>query len=764
VTTRGVEMAKKLYLDSGQPVEVRVEDLLGRMTLKEKIGQMSGAFFADLEQAKEDIVKHCVGAGNPPLFLIPDPASMVEFTNAIQKFAVEETRLGTPILIHIDAVHGHAYVKGSTVFPHNLALAATWDPSLAAEVASATAKEVRATGIHQNFSPVCDIAREPRWGRTFETFGESPHLCSVMSAAKVHGYQGNDRPNVPEDRVIATAKHFPAYSCPERGEDASPVDISDYTLRTIHLPSFQAAIEAGSWGIMPCYNEINGKPVHGSKEYLTNLLRKELGFKGIIVSDAQGIEMLHTYHHTAETYEEAVRQAVEAGIDMNIFTASDFAPTLLKLVERNEISEERIDESVRRILEIKFRLGLFENPYINPETAPSLLGCKEHRRISLLAARKSMTLLKNNGNLLPLPKNIKTVLVTGPNADSVENQFGGWSNAIPPSPPATTILEGIRRKVSPKTKVLYTKGSGITEPENIEEATELAKKSDIAIVVVGEPAYIHEFWTLQDLVSMIPGQEKEIFLKDDSESSEQRLLPRLEQFPCRTMLDLPVAQLNLIKAVHQTRTPTVVVLITGRPLTIKWVAENIPAILMAYLPGTEGGKAVADVLFGDYNPGGKLPISMARSIGQLPVRHNYKPPPFADMHPPAHAPLFDFGFGLSYTSFAYSDLEVSPKKVGPSGEVRVNVTVKNVGHREGDEVVQLYVNDVYSSRVTSTKELRGFRRITLKPDESRRIVFMLEIKDLGVLQDNGEFVAEHGIFKVMVGNLKDSFEVLTHVS
>jgi len=394
-----------------------------------------------------------------------------------------------------------------------------------------------------------------------------------------------------------------------------------------------------------------------------------------------------------------------------------------------------------------------------------LLGCKEHRKISLLAARKSMTLLKNNGNLLPLPKNIKIVLVTGPNADSIENQFGGWSNAIPPSPPATTILEGIKRKVSPKTKVLYTKGSGITEPENIEEATELAKKSDVAIVVVGEPAYIHEFWTLQDLVSMIPGQKQEIFLnKDDSESSEQRLLPRLEQFPCRTMLDLPAAQLDLIEAVHQTRTPTVVVLITGRPLTIKWVAENIPAILMAYLPGTEGGKAVADVLFGDYNPGGKLPISIARSIGQLPVRHNYKPPPFADMHPPAHAPLFDFGFGLSYTSFEYSNLEVSPKKVGPSREVRVNVTVKNVGHREGDEVVQLYVNDVYSSRVTSTKELRGFRRITLKPDESRKIVFTLRIKDLGVLQDNGEFATEHGIFKVMVGNLKDSFEVLTHVS
>ena len=747
-------MTKNLYLDSNQSVETRVKDLLKRMTLKEKVGQMAGSLFMDLERAEEDIKNYCIGAGAPLFYAWTsnNPKDMANFTNSIQKFAVEKTRLGIPILLYLDAVHGHAFVKGTTVFPHNLGLAATWDPDLGIKVATITAREVRATGIHQTFSPICDIAREPRWGRTYETFGEVPYLCSVMSAAKVKGYQGDGGIKIDEEHVIATAKHFPAYSCPERGEDASPVDISDYTFRTIHLPPFQAAIKAGAWAIMPCYNEINGKPVHGSKEYLSDLLRRELGFKGIVVSDARGIDMLHEYHRTAETYEEAIRQGVEAGIDIAIFSGSKYASALSKLVENDEISERRIDESVGRILEVKFRLGLFENPYVNPERASSLLRHREHREVALLAARKSMTLLKNEGNLLPLPKDPGTVLVTGPNADSVENQLGGWSNTTPPLPSAVTILEGIKSKVSPKTKVLYIKGSGIREPENIKEARELAEKSNVAIVAVGEPAYIHEFWTLDDILNSTSlTREKEL-----------KLLARLEQFPCRTMLDLPQAQLDLIKAVHETGTPTVAVLITGRPLTIKWVAEKIPAVLMAYLPGAEGGKAVADVLFGDYNPSGRLPISIARSIGQLPVRHNYKPYPFVERHPPAYAPLFEFGFGLNYTRFEYSDLKVSQNKVDPSGKVEVSVTVKNVGDRAGDEIVQLYVNDVYSSRVTPSKELKAFRRITLKQGESRRVTFTLMMEDLGVLQDNGELVTEPGTFEVMVGDLKSRFEVETH--
>ncbi|MFQ6095400.1 MAG: glycoside hydrolase family 3 C-terminal domain-containing protein, partial [Candidatus Bathyarchaeia archaeon] len=508
--------------------------------------------------------------------------------------------------------------------------------------------------------------------------------------------------------------------------------------------------------------EINGEPVHGSKTYLADLLWKELGFKGIVVSDWGGVEMLHRYHRTAETYKDAIRQAVEAGLDIASVAGPEHARLLLELVEEGKISENRIDESVRRILEVKFRLGLFEKPYVDLECASRLIGCREHRELALLAARKSMTLLKNEGNLLPLSKDLGTVLVTGPNADSVENQFGGWSNTIPPLPPAVTILEGIKNKVSSKTRVLYTKGSGITEPENIEEATELAEKSDVAIVVVGESAYIHEFWTIQDIMaSMDLTQEGQVLPKEiDLETLQKELLARLEQFPCRTMLDLLEAQLDLVKAVNGTGTPTVVILVAGRPLTIKWVAENVPAILMAYLPGTEGGTAVADVLFGDYNPGGKLPISIARSIGQLPVRYNYKPHPFVEMHPPAYAPLFEFGFGLSYTRFEYSNLEVSPKRVGPSGKVEVSVTIKNIGDREGDEVVQLYVNDVCSSRVTPVKELKGFHRITLKPSESKKVTLTLQMEDLGVFQDDGKFVTEPGTFEVLVGGLKSRFEVI----
>ena len=752
---------EKSYLDPEQPIDFRVSDLLGRMTLKEKVSQMAGAIFTNLEKAKDVIKEHSLGAGAPPMY-VNDPSDLVNLTNAIQKFAIENTRLGIPILFYFDADHGHAFVKGSTVFPHNLALAATWDPDLVIKATTVTAREVRATGIHQNLNPVCDIAREPRWGRTYETFGESPHLCSVMSAAKVRGYQGENPIKIDQEHVIATAKHFPAYSCPERGEDASPVDISEYTFRTIHLPPFQAAIKAGAWSIMPCYNEINGNPVHGSKKYLTELLRKELIFKGIVVSDWGGVGMLHRYHHTAETYEEAIRQAVEAGLDIASIAGPEYARLLLELVQEGKISERRIDESVRRILKVKFRIGLFENPYVDRERMSKIFGCREHRDIALLAARKSMTLLQNEGNLLPLPKDIGTVLVTGPNADSVENQFGGWSNTIPPLPPAVTILEGIKNKVSPKTKVLYTKGSGIRERENIEEARQLAEKSDVAIVVVGESAYIHEFWTIQDIMALMDlTQEGEVLPKEvDLELIQKMLLARLEQFPCRTMLDLPESQRDLIKAVHGTGTPTVVVLVTGRPLTIKWAAENVPAILMAYLPGTEGGNAVADVLFGDYNPSGKLPISIARSIGQLPVRYNYKPHPFVEMHPPAYAPLFEFGFGLSYTKFEYSNLEVSPKKVDPSGKVEVSVTVKNIGDREGDEVVQLYINDVYSSRVTPVKELKGFKRITLKPGKSRRVTFTLQIEDLGVFQDDGKFATELGTFEVLVGTLKSSFEVI----
>lgn len=740
------------------------------MSLKEKVGQMIGIRFTNIEEAKEAIEKCCIGSiGIPVSFDAQTRTTLADITNNIQRFTLEKTRFGIPILFACDAVHGHALVKGSTVFPHNLALAATWNLELVEKVSSITAREVRTTGIHLNYDPICDIARDIRWGRTYETFGESPYLCTVMAVAKVKGYQGERSAKIDKEHVVATAKHFPAYSFPERGQDASPVDISEYTLRTVHLLPFQAVIKNSVGAIMPCYNEINGTPVHGSREMLTQLLRKELGFQGIVVSDWSGVEMLHKYHRIAETLKDAVRLAVEAGIDIFSIGGEVFARLLMELVEEGKVSESRIDESVYRILEVKFKLGLFDDPYVDPEKASKVLGCKIHRKVALEAARESITLLKNEGNILPLSKNIEAILVTGPNADSVENQLGGWSNVATPSPPAVTILEGIKKKVSSKTKVYYVKGSGIREPEEINEAKELAKKSDVAIIVVGEPAYVHEFWTREDIAMLTELREKrEITSPELEELWQRQLQDKLYRFPSRALLDLPEGQSALLEAVYETGTPTVMILISGRPLTIKWAAENIPAILMAYLPGMDGGHAVADVLFGDYNPCGKLPVSIPYTISQLPLRHNYKHHPFREFQPPAYNPLFEFGFGLSYTKFEYYDLIISPltiKKSDFSNKVKVYVTVKNIGDKKGTDVVQLYISDLYSSKVVPTKELKGFKRITLKPDESKNVEFTLEASDLAVLQDNGEWVLEPGAFEVMIGasskdiKLKGAFEV-----
>jgi len=758
----GVPSLPDVYQNPSQPIEERVEDLLSKMSLEEKVGQMTGFFILSLRDASEAVEKYHVGAGGP-FFFWEKPSDLIDFVNSIQTYAVEKSRLGVPLLLYMDAVHGHANVNGATVFPHNLAMASTWDPELTLKVADATAREARATGIHQNLSPVCDIARDPRWGRVYETFGESPHLCSVMAATKVRGYQGRGDFRVDDEHVAATAKHFPAYSFPEGGEDAAPVDVSEYTFYTVHLPSFEAAIGSGILSIMPCYNEVNGKPVHGSYEYLTELLRGRLDFRGVVVSDWEGVEMLHRYHGTAESFKEAVRQAVEAGLDIDSIGEARFFQALLELAEEGAVSEKRIDESVKRILTMKFRLGLFDNPYVDPKQASRIVGRSSHKELALRAAKECVILLKNE-RLLPLKRNLNSILVAGPNADSFEGLLGGWTNYFVQSRSVTTVLEAIKTKVSSKTRVSHIKGVSYSKLEDLNEVEEKAKVADVAVAVLGEPAYIHEFWTYDELVTrehvedMSPGFKL-------PEELKQKLTARLDVFPSRALVELPDAQLKLVEAIHKTGTPMVVVLLAGRPLALRWIAENIPAILIAFYPGAEGGRAVADVLFGDHSPGGKLPISIPRSASQIPVRYNYKPRPFLEFHPPAYMPLFEFGFGLSYTRFEYGDLEVSPREVGVKGKVDVSVTVRNAGEREGDEVVQLYVHDVYTSRVTPVKELKGFKRVSLKPGEDKTITFTVNVEDLAVYQGNGRFAVEPGLFQVMVGassediRLEDSFKV-----
>ncbi|WXG42383.1 MAG: glycoside hydrolase family 3 N-terminal domain-containing protein [Candidatus Freyarchaeum deiterrae] len=751
-----------MYRDSSIPIEERVEDLLSKMSLEEKIGQMTGFFILSPEIALEAVEKYHAGAGAPFLFW-EKATDLVNIVNVFQSYAVEKSRLGIPLLLYTDADHGHAFVKGTTVFPHNLGMASTWDPDFSTKVAGATAGETRATGIHQNLNPVCDIARDPRWGRTYETFGESPYLCSVMAAAMVRGYQGGEGFRVDDEHLAATAKHFPAYSSPEGGEDAAPVDVSEYTFHTIHLPSFEAAVRSGVLSVMPCYNEINGKPAHGSYEYLTELLRNLLGFRGIVVSDWGGVEMLYRYHRTAESYKDAVKQAVEAGLDIDSIGGARFYQALLELVNEGEVSERRIDTSVRRILGVKFRLDLFNKVYVDPEKTTKIVGSSKHKELALQASRKSIVLLKNE-NLLPLKKNLNSILVTGPNADNLEGLLGGWTNHLGPWPSAMTVLEAIKTKVSSRTEVSYMKGAGYNELENLDEVKEKAKGADVAVAVLGEYAYMHEFWNLADLAATI-SLDTGLPSAEPTKELKQKLLSRLDAFPSRAILELPDAQLKLVNAIHETGTPTIVVLLAGRPLTVRWIAENIPALLVAFYPGLEGGTAIADVLFGDYNPGGKLPISIPRSVGQIPARYNYKTRPFREIHPPAYAPLYEFGHGLSYTRFEYSDLEVSPKKVGVEGRVNVSVTVRNAGEKAGDEVVQLYVNDVCSSRVTPIKELKGFERLCLKPDESKRLTFTLNIEDLAVYRDKGRFAVEPGLFKVMIGasseniKLEDDFNV-----
>lgn len=732
-----------LYLDSDTPVDERIKDLLNHMTLSEKVGQLVGTVTSDLDDIREKITDHHIGIASPfghGLFENNTPSEAATLANEVQTFTIEKTRLGIPLLFHTDADHGHARISGATVFPHNLGMAATRNADLQERAAAVTAREIAATGAHQNLNPVADVGREPRWGRTYETYGESPSLCAEMSAAKVRGYQGNSLGD--EGSVVATPKHFPAYGEPTRGEDASPVDISEYTFRRTFLPPFEAVIEAGAESIMPCYNELDGEPVHGSRRYLTDLLRNELNFDGYAVSDWGGVHMLHEDHHTAESMEEAIYQTTTASLDVASVAGPDYAETLLSLVSDGHVAEARIDASVRRVLSVKFRLGLFEDPLVDSDEATERLLADEHREVTLRAARESLTLLKNENDLLPLDPDLDEVLVAGPNADNIAHQFGGWSSVEDPIPPATTLRAGVESVVGKDTMVTYEQGTTLREELDFEETTTAAERADAAVVAIGEGKYVHEFG------------------ESFGEASPF-------EFPNRMQLDLPDAQRELVERVMATGTPTVVVLVTGRPLAIRWIADHAPTILMAYYPGTDGGQAVAEAVFGEYNPGGALPISVPRSAGHLPTRFNYRPHPRPvghesddGTHLDSYDPLFEFGHGLSYTEFEYDNLTVQEETVGPQSAFEVSVTVTNVGDRAGDETVDLFVTDEYSSRVTPVRELVGFDRVSLDPDESETVIFDVDAEsDLGVVQNDGNRLAESGTFEFSVGDLSESLRI-----
>ncbi|SDN11207.1 beta-glucosidase [Halogranum gelatinilyticum] len=718
-----------------------VETLLDEMTLREKAAQLAGTYVGTMEEtrtiedAEEMVREHGIGFvtpfgyGGAPYH---DSTEVVEVANELQRVAREETRLGIPILIPVDAIHGHAYIDDTAVFPHNVGVAAARDRDLAERIGAITATEVAATGASLTYGPTCDVARDQRWGRAFETFGESPYLVGELASAKARGLR-----SAPVD-VAAMAKHFPAYGEPERGEDASPVDKSLSSLYRDFLPPFEQVLDEGVEGIMPSYNSINAEPSHGSRYWLTDVLRDELGFDGYVASDWNGVNMLHRDHGVAVDQQGSIERAFTAGLDVHSLGEIDHVDHLVDLVESGAVDEEAVDVSVRRVLQLKADLGLFEDPYVDPDESAEALDNDAHREAALDAARESMTLLKNDDDRLPLDPETDEVLVTGPNADSLFNQVGGWSLMEPDDLDGTTVREGIEGVVADGTTVIHEPGADIDEadPESRDAAVAAAEDADAAVVVLGENWYIHEFGP-----EVINGPT--------------------DSFPNRTQLTLPDAQRDLLEAVHETGTPTVLVLVTGRPLAVSWAAEHVDAILQAYYPGAEGGTAVAETLFGDNNPSGKLPISVPRSEADLPVRHNYLPHPHPigpDEHLPTYDPLFAFGHGLSYTDFEYRELSVAEESLTAGDSVTVSVRLANTGDRSGDEVVQLFGGRDHSSVVTPVEELVAFERVSLDPGDETVVDFEIDSSAFDVVRPDGSSRFESGPVSLRCESLETSLD------
>ncbi len=733
------------YQNPSLPIPDRVRDLLARMTLDEKLAQMT--IFSPMGEPAGELVTtpfnvdelrrrmpHGVGGvGRAGLFRRHHDAAAAG--NAIQAYAMNETRLGIPIFVIDEALHGLMGWE-ATSFPQAIALASAWDPDLVEQIFTAAAAEMRARGSHWALSPVLDIARDPRWGRTEETYGEDPHLAATLGAAAVQGLQGREASFGP-DRVLATAKHFAVHGQPEGGANCAPPNHAERDIRQFFLPPFQTAVQTAHVAtVMAAYNEINGVPVHKNKWLLQEVLRDEWGFDGIVVSDGWGIFDLVRLHHVAADRADAARQALLAGIDYEL---DDCFRELKPEVANGRLDEALIDQAVGRILQKKFALGLFEKPYADPDA----VNLAAHRQLALTAARRTPVLLKNeplaNGRaLLPLDaRQLRRVAVIGPNAARVHQ--GGYSVQ---AANGVSVLDGLRAYLGGRATVLYAEGCRITEdgggwqswwhdevlPPNPDEdaariatAVTVAQSADVAILVLGENEGVcREGWSQEHLGD-----------RDD--------------------LNLPGRQEELLQAVVGTGVPVVLLLINGRPLTINWAAAHVPAILACWYVGQAGGTAVAELLFGDVNPGGKLPITFPRAVGQLPVFYNHKPSARRGYLFHDSTPLFPFGHGLSYTTFAYSDLHIGWPAGGPDGMVEIAVTVRNTGPCAGDEVAQLYLRDLLSSVTRPLKELKGFQRLTLQPDESRTVTFTLTPADLGLLDENMAWVVEPGEFEVWVG-------------
>lgn len=742
MSTTAAAKSKPLYKNPKAPVEARVNDLLGRMTLEEKVGQMNQ--LCGIEHVKQNSatmsaeqLKTNTASAFYPGVSIEDIEDMtrrglvssflhvltMEEANYLQKLNME-SRLQIPLIIGIDAIHGNAKCKDNTVYPTNIGLACSFDVDMAYRIARQTAAEMRAMNMQWTFNPNVEVARDGRWGRCGETFGEDPYLVTLLGEATTRGYQGNLDS---ENDVLACVKHFVGGSYSVNGTNGAPCDVSLRTLREVFFPPFEASVRAGGATVMMSHNELNGIPCHTNKWLMEDILRKEWGFKGFVVSDWMDIEHCVDQHRTAVNNKEAFMQSILAGMDMHMH-GPEWQDAVVQLVREGKISEERIDQSVRRILTLKFAMGLFEHPYSDEATRNKVINNPEHKATALQCARNSIVLLKNTDNLLPLDMSkYKNVLVTGINADD-QNIMGDWSELQDDSK-VSTVLKGLRQ-FAPSVNFRFVDQGW--DPRNmsqakVDEAVEAASQCDLNIVCCGE--YMMRFrW-------------------DERTSGEDT---------DRDNLNLVGLQEQLIKRLNETGKPTVLVVISGRPLSINYAAENVPAILYAWEPGQFGGEAIAEILYGKVNPSAKLAMTLPRSSGQISTWYNHKKSAF--FHPVVcgeSTPLYPFGFGKSYTSYQYGEVSLSKSEISATDSLVATVKVTNTGKRDGTEIVQMYICDEVSSVARPVKELKGFKRVALKAGESKEVQFSITPDKLAYYDIDMRKCVEPGVFEVQIGGCSE---------
>lgn len=739
------------YKDPSLSIDIRLSDLLSRMTLEEKVGQLlcplgwemyeihgsevrpSGKFKQLIKERNAGMLWATYRADpwtKKTLANGLNPEMAAKAGNALQKYVMENTRLGIPMFLAEEAPHGHMAI-GATVFPTGIGMAATWSPELVKEVGRVIAKEIRSQGGHIGYGPVLDLTRDPRWSRVEETFGEDPVLSGILGASMVDGLGGGNLSQ--KYATIATLKHFLAYAVPEGGQNGNYASVGIRDLHQNFLPPFRKAIDAGALSVMTSYNSIDGIPCTSNHYLLTQLLRNEWKFRGFVVSDLYSIEGIHESHFVAPTKENAAIQSVTAGVDVDL--GGDAYTNLCHAVQSGQMDKTVIDTAVCRVLRMKFEMGLFEHPYVDPKIAAKTVRRKEHIELARKIAQSSITLLKNENSILPLSKTINKVAVIGPNADNRYNMLGDYT-APQEDSNVKTVLDGILTKLSPF-RVEYVRGCAIrdTTVNEIEQAIEAARRSEVVIVVVGGSS-ARDFKTSYKETGAAVAEEGSVSDMECGEGFD------------RASLSLLGRQQELLESLQKTGKPLIVVYIEGRPLEKNWASEYADALLTAYYPGQEGGNAIADVLFGDYNPSGRLPISVPRSVGQIPVYYNQKAPRNHDYVEVSSSPLYSFGYGMSYTTFEYSDLQVVQKSARC---FEVSFKVKNTGKYDGEEVSQLYMRDEYASVVQPMKQLKHFERFHLKKGEEKKVTFVLTEEDFFLVNYTLKKVVESGNFHLMIG-------------